>query len=260
MGAIASQITSLTIVYSIVYSDADQRKHQSSASLAFVQGIHRGTVNSPHKWPVTRKMFPFDDVIMCGNKTRSVASKTMVIHYFTLWLRNSFRAVTFSCGFWKRFVIFTSLVIVTQVQSGLYQVLNCVIWIRNKNRHLSITWLICQLNVAIVEKPCSACQDDIITWKCFLITGPLEWESTGEQWLTSQMASNAEAMDSPHKWTVMWSFYLILIVSLNKPVEQTVELSVISYILCLMWRHCMFMKRNRIDSATKGRLLLIWLW
>ena len=46
------------------YSDADQRKHQSSASLAFVWGIHRGPVNFPHKWPVTRKMFPFDDVIM----------------------------------------------------------------------------------------------------------------------------------------------------------------------------------------------------
>ena len=64
MGAIASQITSLTIVYSTVYSDADQRKHQSSASLAFVWGIHRGPVNSPHKWPVTLTMFPFDDVIM----------------------------------------------------------------------------------------------------------------------------------------------------------------------------------------------------
>ena len=64
MGAIASQITSFTIVYSIVYSDADPRKHQSSASLAFARGIHRGPVNSPHKWPVTRKMFPFDDVIM----------------------------------------------------------------------------------------------------------------------------------------------------------------------------------------------------
>ena len=64
MGAIASQMTSLTIVYSIVYSDADQIKHESSASLAFVRGIHRGPVNSPHKWPVTRKMFPFDDAIM----------------------------------------------------------------------------------------------------------------------------------------------------------------------------------------------------
>ena len=64
MSTIASQITSLTIVYSTVYSGADQRKHQSSASLAFVWGIHRGPVNSPRKWPVTRKLFPFDDVIM----------------------------------------------------------------------------------------------------------------------------------------------------------------------------------------------------
>ena len=64
MGAIASQTTSLTIVYSTVYSDAEQRKHQSSTSQAFVRGIHRWPVNSPHKWPVTRKMFPFDDVIM----------------------------------------------------------------------------------------------------------------------------------------------------------------------------------------------------
>ena len=62
--AIASQITSLTIVYSTVYSGADQRKNESSASLAFVRSIHRGPMDSPHKWPVTRKMFPFDDVIM----------------------------------------------------------------------------------------------------------------------------------------------------------------------------------------------------
>ena len=68
MDTMASQITSLTIVYLTVYSDADQRKHQSSASLAFVRGIHRWPVISPHKWPVTRKMFPFDDVIMSGYK------------------------------------------------------------------------------------------------------------------------------------------------------------------------------------------------
>ena len=71
MGKISSQITSLTVVYAGVYSDADQRKHQSAASLAFVWGIHRGPVNSPHKWPVTRKMFPFDDVI-----TWSITSQT----------------------------------------------------------------------------------------------------------------------------------------------------------------------------------------
>ena len=64
MDSMAPQITSLTNVYSAVDSGADQRKHQSSASLAFVREIHRGPVNSPHKWPVTRKMLPFDDVIM----------------------------------------------------------------------------------------------------------------------------------------------------------------------------------------------------
>ena len=49
MGAKASQITSLTIIYLTVYLDADQRKYQSSASLAFVRGIHWGPANSPHK-------------------------------------------------------------------------------------------------------------------------------------------------------------------------------------------------------------------
>ena len=57
MSAMASQITSLMIVYSTIYSGADERKHQSSASLAFVRGIHRWPVNSPYQWPVTRKCF-----------------------------------------------------------------------------------------------------------------------------------------------------------------------------------------------------------
>ena len=64
MGTMVSQITSLTIVYLTIDSGADQGKHQSSVSLAFVWEIHWWPVNSPHKWPVTRKMFSFDDVIM----------------------------------------------------------------------------------------------------------------------------------------------------------------------------------------------------
>ena len=68
MRAMVSLITSPTIVYSTVYSGADQRKHQSSASLAFVRRIHRWPVNSPHKWPVTRKLFPFDEVIVNGKR------------------------------------------------------------------------------------------------------------------------------------------------------------------------------------------------
>ena len=47
MGALASQITSLTIVYLTVYSDADQRKHQSSASLAFCAGNSPETGECP---------------------------------------------------------------------------------------------------------------------------------------------------------------------------------------------------------------------
>ena len=79
MDAMASQITSLTIVYSTVYSDADQRKNQSTASLVFVPGIHRGPVNSPHKWPVTWKMFPFHDVIML-NDTLYISIAHICVH------------------------------------------------------------------------------------------------------------------------------------------------------------------------------------
>ena len=97
----ASQITSLTIVYSTVYSDADQRKHQSSASLAFVRGIHRGPVNSPHKWPVTRKMFPFDDVIMQCNIR--CLSQTHIKSCENLFIHNSY----FGCGFVLQFCTIT---------------------------------------------------------------------------------------------------------------------------------------------------------
>ena len=66
MSSMASQIPSLTIVYSTVYSCADQRKHQSFASLAFVWGIHRWPVNSPHKGPVTWKKNA-EKITSCGN-------------------------------------------------------------------------------------------------------------------------------------------------------------------------------------------------
>ena len=85
MSEIASQITSLTIVYSTVHLGADQSKHQSSASLAFVREIHRWPVNFPHKWPVTRKKIPFDDVIMVYLALLTVAD---------IWLTFSSQYVT----------------------------------------------------------------------------------------------------------------------------------------------------------------------
>ena len=84
MTTMASQITSLTVVCSIVYYGADHRKHQSSASLAFVRGIHRWPVNSPHKGPVTRKMFTFDDVIMWSMK--------IYVRYTLSWLNGWYPA------------------------------------------------------------------------------------------------------------------------------------------------------------------------
>ena len=81
MSVMASQIISLTIVYWIVYSGADQRKHQSSASLAFMRGIHRWPVNPPHKGPVTRSMFPFDDVVMIQHTDVSWTSWELILDF-----------------------------------------------------------------------------------------------------------------------------------------------------------------------------------
>ena len=81
MSAMASPINSPTIAYSTVSSGADQRKHQSSASLAFVRGIHRWPVNSPHKGPVTRKMFPFADVIMTFTTWEPISRQRMQFYW-----------------------------------------------------------------------------------------------------------------------------------------------------------------------------------
>ena len=77
MGTMTSQITSLTIDYSTVYPVADQRKHQSSASLTFVWGIHRWPVNSPHKWPITRKCFHFMTSLWIGYIHRRTFCETI---------------------------------------------------------------------------------------------------------------------------------------------------------------------------------------
>ena len=105
MGAIPPQITSLTIVYSNVYSDADQRKHQSSASLAFVRGIHRGSVNSPHKWPVTREMFPFDDVIMeCKHLMPRQNARYFIVDDHISHIRIIFPKLSATCMGYKHYV------------------------------------------------------------------------------------------------------------------------------------------------------------
>ena len=97
MGPIASQITSLTTVYSIVYSDADQRKHQSSASLAFVWGIHRDRWTPRTKGQLRGKCFHLM-TSSCGELTSAslpsvtlpnqelLASTFQISHCYSLWI------------------------------------------------------------------------------------------------------------------------------------------------------------------------------
>ena len=81
MSAMTSQITGVSIVCSTLGSNTDQRKHLSSASLAFVRGIHRWPVNSLHKWPVTRRRFPLDDVIMVNSRQAVISTNADPIHW-----------------------------------------------------------------------------------------------------------------------------------------------------------------------------------
>ena len=81
MSVMASQIIGVSIVCLNVCSDANQRKHQRSELLAFAREIHRRPVDSPHKGPVTRNMFPFNDVIMlwCSHGAK-ISSKTCTVN------------------------------------------------------------------------------------------------------------------------------------------------------------------------------------
>ena len=84
MDSMASQITSLTNCLLIrLFGRRSIKKHQNSASLAFVRGNHQGPVNSTHKCPVTRKMLPFDDVIM---RAISVDIFLLPLPTYSLWL------------------------------------------------------------------------------------------------------------------------------------------------------------------------------
>ena len=73
MGAMASQITSLSIVHLNIYSGTDQENANAPRHYT----LCGSPVNSPHKWPVTRKMFPFDDVIMTCSMTVHVSEATI---------------------------------------------------------------------------------------------------------------------------------------------------------------------------------------
>ena len=81
MSTMAHEITRISTVGSAVCWGAHHRKYQSSPLLAFVRGIHQGSVDFPHKGPVTRKMFPFDDVIMVSVLSGYIVNSVGVASY-----------------------------------------------------------------------------------------------------------------------------------------------------------------------------------
>ena len=178
------------IVYSTVYSGVDQSKHQSSASLAFVWGIHRWPVNSPHKWPVTRKMFPLDNAIMrvlfsskvltkvwnsAGRKQKTIVLITDIKHYHDgTW----FWMIHFS-----KYSFDNLILIDLPTRSPL--------WLTIRWRHMSImtsevneTWLFIKQFVLVNSKEESK----------FRITGPLWGKCTGDHWFSPQRVSNADSV------------------------------------------------------------------
>ena len=144
MSVMSSRITNLTIVYSSVYSGADQRKHQSSSSLAFVREIHRWPVNSAHRGPVTRKMFPFDDVIMSTDRPRhhggcrAADARSSVTTMPTLQLWNNCTTVVNNVGevsaSWQTVSFF--------IAGGLvFFQWWCPLWVKRTTQAMPLWWL-----------------------------------------------------------------------------------------------------------------------
>ena len=97
MSTMVSQINGVSIVCSTVCSGADKKtKHESSASLAFVRGNRRSPIHSPHKDPVTQKMFEFDDVIINHIAQEGSLPISQMIFLSTSKIRRIYRLVTYS--------------------------------------------------------------------------------------------------------------------------------------------------------------------
>ena len=168
MSAMASQITGVSIVYSIVCSGADQRKHQSSASLAFVRGIQRWPVNSPHKGPVTRKMFSFYDVVMQTSSCKLATKKTPKSVHF--------------CAFFGIHALITPP---PPLLNNGYSVCQCM-----STRHGA-------LPADGIDAVCTMMTSS--NGNNFRVTGPLCGEFTGLRWILHTKASDAEL------WCFLWS-------------------------------------------------------
>ena len=109
MTTMASQITSLTVVYSTVYSDGDQRKHQSSASLAFVWGIHRDRWIPRTKGQLRGKCFHLMTSSCEGNHGRPGQEWGSFMVCFILVRASNGSDSLVACDIKRHYVLMTSL-------------------------------------------------------------------------------------------------------------------------------------------------------
>ena len=158
MNTIASQITSVSVVYSTICSGTKQRKHQSSITLAFVWEIHRWPVNSPHRGPVTWKIFPFDDVI------------TLPMLFV-----------------WVTCITYDMLVYLHIETNDIILILwaSCAVLLRRRQVTAMTSRFTCQLSVS-----CARTHNKGKSKAC--VTGPLWGESTADRRIPAQRDSNAE--------------------------------------------------------------------
>ena len=190
MNAMGFQITNVSIVSFTVCSGADQRKHQNSVSLAFLSGIHQWLANSPHKGPVTWKIFPFDDVIILyrscdgklgrilavvphvrghaakprgrrrhreGHRRRGVVPslQALVLQQKPLTGRTCTRGPTINPMPWDREFVKVTFIVTVYVEGSLFGSLQCLQW--RKRRLDVVPFQYIALN-NIIRGPGSLCK------------------------------------------------------------------------------------------------------
>ena len=153
MNVMASQITSVSIVRSTICSNADQRNHQSSTSLAYVRGIHWWTVDSLHKGPVTWKMF----------------------HLMTIMLQEKYTCSMFCCGFLSLGT--ASFFLILQDYSGTWAIIASVpVKVIVKNMGKRYFFLSIETLFKLKTKKHVHILMDTLYWSVMLYSGEYHWQ------------------------------------------------------------------------------------
>ena len=182
-GTMASHITSLTIVYSTVYSGAYRRKHQSTASLAFVRGIHRGTGEFPAQMASNAENVSIwwrhhDNVAILSSSHHCCPFFNHVYSIIHFWSLNSLLRPWLSC--------FTNSIADHHIEITLQQIFNLIIFSRNNRLILLHDCMMLSLHTGGPHESCLLCNQNndflpittvcvIFVWFLFYFYICVEW-------------------------------------------------------------------------------------